>query len=55
MPIHRGKDNKGNYFQWGEHGAKYYYNYMNDSSVINAYAKAKRQMRAIYSNGYRGK
>lgn len=25
MPIHRGKDNKGYYYQWGN-GKKYYFN-----------------------------
>jgi|WetSurMetagenome_2_1015567.scaffolds.fasta_scaffold98329_3 hypothetical protein len=54
MPIHRGKDRSGNYFQWGNHGKKYYFNKNSDDSIIHAYNKALLQMRAIYHSGYKG-
>ncbi len=52
MPIHKSKDISGNYFQWGQHGHKYYFNPMNASSIYYAHQKALKQAQAIYSNGY---
>lgn len=44
MPVHKvGK----NCYKWGGHGKKY--------CGSNAKAKAARQGRAAYANGYRGK
>ena len=54
MPIHRGKDIGGYYFQWGEHGKKYYYRTTDRYDRLSAYKKAVKQMRAIYKSGYRG-
>jgi len=54
MPIHRNNDSNGYYFQWGNHGKKYYFNRNSNDSIINAYNKALLQMRAIYYSGYKG-
>lgn len=51
MPIHRGKDSKGPYYQWGKQ-KKYYYISGNKQSREEAYSKAKKQAIAIYSSGY---
>lgn len=53
MPIHQGKDIKGNYLQWGSQ-KKYYYNPTSIQSEKKAYDLAARQARAIYSTGYKG-
>lgn len=45
MPVHKGKDSKGTYYQWGSHGKKY--------RGKGAAAKAARQGRAAYAHGYR--
>ncbi len=55
MPIHESKDRDGYYFQWGNHGKKYYYNPYNQKSRAIAYNKSLRQARAIYSSGYKEK
>jgi hypothetical protein len=52
MPIHRKIDKFGSYFQYGNHGKKYYYLSNNKKSRHLAYNKAKKQMIAIYSNHY---
>ena len=43
MPVHRGQ----NYYQWGEHGKKYYYTPGDKESREEAKAKAELQGRAI--------
>lgn len=53
MPIHRGRDTKGPYYQWGNQH-KYYYIPGNSRSRLIAYEQASMQARAIYSSGYRG-
>lgn len=52
MPLYRGKDKKGPYYQWGNQ-KKYHYKPNNDISRKNAKLKAIKQMYAIYINGYR--
>ena len=47
MPVHSGKDSKGKYYQWGNHGKKY--------RGKGAKAKAAAQGRAAYASGYKGK
>lgn len=54
MPIKRGTDSKGTYYQWGSQ-KKYYYTPGNERSRKLAHAKAEKQARAIYSTGYRPK
>jgi len=53
MPIHRGKDSKGPFYQWG-HRKKYYYKSGNKKSRERAKKLATQQMRAIFASGYRG-
>jgi hypothetical protein len=53
MPVHRGKDATGCYYQWGDHGKKYYYECNNKESREEAKQKAALQGRAAYSHGYR--
>jgi len=54
MPIHRERDERGPYFQWG-HATKYYYIPGDKRSRERAYGRAVRQAQAIYAHGYRGK
>ena len=49
MPIRNRKDEKGDYFQWGDHGKKYYYEANNEKSKKIARRKAWKQSRAIFS------
>jgi hypothetical protein len=52
MPIHSGNDKtKGNYFQYGHRGRKYYYH--DRATRFWAYQKARKQAGAIRANGYR--
>jgi hypothetical protein len=46
MPIHRGYDKKGCYYQWGKQH-KYYYKCGNKESRKDAKMKAIKQMVAI--------
>lgn len=46
MPVHKRRDSKGVYYQWGGHGKKY--------RGKDAKAKAEKQGRAAYANGYKG-
>lgn len=48
MPVHRGVDKIGNYFQWGNVGKKYYY--YNETTCKNAKKRATKQGRAITAN-----
>lgn len=54
MPIHVGKDIYGSYIRYGKR-TKYYFTLYDLKSFINAYNKAIKQMKAIYSNSYRDK
>lgn len=54
MPIHRGKDIKGLFYQWGRQ-KKYYYKANNIKSRNEAKKKATKQAIAIYSSGYKKK
>ena len=53
MPVHRGRDSQGSYYQWGSRGAKYYYEPGNVQCRANAYRRALRQGQAAYAHGYR--
>lgn len=46
MPVKRGKDKYGSYYQWGS-ATKYYYIHNNPKSRELAKTKAKRQGQAI--------
>ena len=50
MPIRDSVDEKGSYFQWGEHGKKYYYESKNPKSKQTARKKAWKQSRAIFTS-----
>lgn len=55
MPVHKGKDKDGPFFQWGNSGKKYHFTKDNSSAEVAAHAKAQRQGVAAYANGYKGK
>lgn len=55
MPVHQGRDSIGPYYQWGDHGKKYYYKPNDEKSRKDAQAKAAKQGRAAYASGYKGK
>lgn len=55
MPIHRGKDGIGDYFQYGETGVKYHYNRYRHISKILAYQNALMQSKAIHASQNRRK
>lgn len=54
MPVHRGRDSHGVYYQWGSQ-KKYYYIENSKRSRELAKKKALKQGIAIYSSGWRGK
>jgi len=49
MPIHRGRDSKGSFYQWGQQ-KKYYYISGNKKSREQAKEKARKQAIAIYAS-----
>jgi hypothetical protein len=49
MPIHKRTDSFGSYYQFGDHGKKYYFERGNKQSEQQAYNKAKRQGAAIHA------
>jgi hypothetical protein len=54
MPVRRGKDSKGTYYQWGKSGKKYYYKTGNKASRTRAKNKALKQALAIRLKRLRG-
>ena len=54
MPVHRGKDAQGPFYQWGDSGRKYRYRSGDAASREQAKEKAARQGRAARAHGYRG-
>ena len=54
MPVKRGKDGKGPYYQWGDSGKKYHYEPGIEDSREKAKDKATKQGRAARASGYRG-
>lgn len=52
MPVHRGHDSIGYYYQWGNRGKRYYYIFGNVRSEIAARNKSYEQAKAIYAHGY---
>lgn len=53
MPVHRGKDGDGPYYQWGDAGKKYHYPAGDKKSRETAKDKATKQGQAIRASGYR--
>ena len=55
MPVHEGIDIEGGYYyQWGQHGKKYYFDPNDPQDEKDAQEKAARQGRAAHAHGYRG-
>lgn len=54
MPVRRGKDSEGPYYQWGKSGKKYHYESGNKSSRSKAKNEAERQGKAARASGYDG-
>lgn len=54
VPVHRGKDSDGPYYQWGDSGKKYHYTAGNKQSREQAKKKAKKQGQAARASGYEG-
>jgi len=52
MPVHRGHNAIGYYYQWGNTGKRYYYTPGNVRSENDARNKSNQQARAIYAHGY---
>lgn len=52
MPVHKGSDEQGHYYQWGNRGKKYYFVVGDMKDESNAYQAALRQARAAYAHGY---
>lgn len=48
MPIHRGIDNTGRYYQYGNNGTKYYFKTTMGEKI--AYSMALSQAKAIHAN-----
>ena len=55
MPIKQGKDVKGYYYRWGNHGKKYYFRRGDERSKLQSYIRAWKQSEAAHANGYMGK
>ena len=47
MPVINGFDSIGSFYQFGQHGHKYYYNPHSERSRLRARSKAVKQGRAI--------
>jgi hypothetical protein len=54
MPVHRGKDSDGPYYQWGGSGKKYHYKANDKKSRDAAKDKAAKQGQAAHAGGYKG-
>jgi hypothetical protein len=54
MPVHRGEDKKGPYYQWGDSGKKYHYKAGEAKSRERAKRKATKQGQAVRATGYQG-
>jgi len=53
MPVHRGQDSKGPYYQWGSQ-TKYHYKAGSEPSRKKAKQKAHIQGAAAERSGYKG-
>lgn len=52
MPVERGEDSKGPYYQWGDQ-KKYHYTPGDKESREKAKKKAEKQGRAARASGYK--
>jgi len=55
MPVAMHHTPEGWYYQWGEHGKKYFFDPADPDSENEAKHKAGLQGRAAHAHGYRGK
>ena len=55
MPVRRHNSSRGPYYQWGNHGKRYYYIAGDKRSRAIAKQKAMAQGRAAHAAGYRGR
>jgi hypothetical protein len=53
MPVKRGRDSKGPYYQWGSQ-KKYHYKPGDEAARKRAKRKAEKQGQAARASGYRG-
>lgn len=53
MPVHAGLDRTGPYYQWGQHGKKYYFQLGHLADARRAYHLAETQGRAIKSRQHK--
>ena len=53
MPIQKGKNTHGVFFQSRTRGKKYFYDPQNISSIGDAWRKAVKQTSAMHVNGYK--
>ncbi len=51
MPIYERIDKKGHYYQYGNHGSRYYFN--SKTSRSTAYKKAVKQAAAVHASGWK--
>jgi hypothetical protein len=54
VPVERGKDRDGPYYQWGDSGKRYHYTSGDARRREAAKEKARRQGRAARARGYQG-
>jgi hypothetical protein len=52
MPVKRGQDKDGPYYQWGDHGKKYHYAAGDKSARERAKNRATKQGQAARARGY---
>jgi len=50
MPINLRQDTNGTYYQWGDHGKKYYFKPHDDFTKQLAFNEALQQGRAMFAN-----
>ena len=53
MPVKRGKDSRGCFYQWGSQ-KKYYFNCEDKSAAKQAKSKAHEQEAAAFASGFKG-
>jgi hypothetical protein len=54
MPVKRGQDKQGPYYQWGDSGKKYRYKTSDKRSRDRAKKQASKQGQAAHAHGYAG-
>jgi hypothetical protein len=55
MPVAKHHTTEGWFYQWGEHGKKYFYDPGDPESEAEAKHKAGLQGRAAHAHGFHGK